>query len=438
MKSILIAFLAASNCLAGPVAAEAYKVQDVQPTLQTPILTEADMDADADDPAIYANSTDPARSLVITAVKNGGMRVYALTGELVQTLGPSREDGRINNVDLVYGFTLANGEKVDLAVGSDRGLDVIRVWRIDATAAEPLVEVTDPAEPRAFPKRPTKDQTGSEDNPLDDQDTIYGLAAWTDRDSGLTWVAGTQRHQPQVGLFTLQALPEGKVGAKFERSVLVPGTHKGQDLYQEAEDEPLKDWSPQFEGSVVDATTGTLYAGQEDVGLWKIDIRNAQAAPQLVYETRGSTESSFNAGESVIARDVEGLTIYYGENGTRYLLASSQGQAHGDAVAADAPYDDSFAVFSIGDSLKLEGSFRIAARDGVDAVQESDGADVLSTGLPGFENGLFVTQDGYAGDINGLDGEIPQTNFKFVDWKTIAESFDPPLAVTPNAADPRR
>jgi myo-inositol-hexaphosphate 3-phosphohydrolase len=71
-------------------------------------------------------------------------------------------------------------------------------------------------------------------------------------------------------------------------------------------------------------------------------------------------------------------------------------------------------------------------------VQESDGADVLSTGLPGFENGLFVTQDGYAGDINGLDGEIPQTNFKFVDWKTIAESFDPPLAVTPNAADPRR
>ncbi len=260
MKSLLIALLAASTCLAGPVAAEAYKVQDVQPTLQTPILTEADMDADADDPAIYANAADPARSLVIAAVKNGGMRVYALSGELVQTLGPSREDGRINNVDLVYGFTLANGEKVDLAIGSDRGLDVIRVWRIDATAAEPLVEVTDPAEPRAFPKRPTKDQAGSEDNPLDDQDTIYGLAAWTDRDSGLTWIAGTQRHQPLVGLFTLQALPEGKVGAKFERSVLVPGTHKGQDLFQEAEDEPLKDWSPQFEGSVVDATTGILCA----------------------------------------------------------------------------------------------------------------------------------------------------------------------------------
>lgn len=438
MKSFLIAFLAAGTCLAGPVAAEAYKVQDVQPTLQTPFLTEADMDADADDPAIYANLADPARSLVITAVKNGGMRIYSLTGELVQTLAPSREDGRVNNVDLVYGFTLANGEKVDLAVGSDRGLDVIRVWRIDASAAEPLVEITDSAEPRAFPTRPTKDQAGSEDNPLDDQDTIYGLTAWTDRDSGLTWIAGTQRHQALVGLFTLQALPDGKVGARFERSVLVPATHKGQDLFQESDDQPLKDWSPQFEGSVVDATTGILYAGQEDVGIWKIDIRNAETAPQLVYETRGSTESSFNNRDSAIARDVEGLAIYYGENGVRYLLASSQGQAHGDAVAADAPYDDSFAVFSIGDSLKLEGSFRVTAKDGIDAVQESDGADVISTGLPGFENGLFVTQDGYAGDINSLDGETPQTNFKFVDWKAIAERFDPPLAISPSAPDPRR
>jgi 3-phytase len=438
MKSLHIALLAVSTCLAVPVSAGAYDVHDVQPTLQTPVLTEADMDADADDPAIYVNSTDPARSLVITAVKNGGMRVYSLKGELVQTLAPSREDGRVNNVDLVYGFTLANGEKVDLAIGSDRGLDVIRVWRIDASAAEPLVEVTDPTEPRAFPKRPTKDQTSSEDNPLDDQDTIYGLTAWLDRESGLTWVAGTQRHQPLIGLFTLQALPGGKVGAKFERSVLVPATHKGQDLFQESDDQPLKDWSPQFEGSVVDATTGILYAGQEDVGIWEIDIRNAEAAPQLVYETRGSTESSFNNRDSALARDVEGLTIYYGENGVRYLLASSQGQAHGDAVAADPPYDDSFVVFSIGETLKLQGSFRIAAKDGIDAVQESDGADVLSMGLPGFENGLFVTQDGYAGDINGLDGETPQTNFKFVDWKAIAESFDPPLAITPNAPDPRR
>ncbi len=199
----------------------------------------------------------------------------------------------------------------------------------------------------------------------------------------------------------------------------------------------MKDWNAQFEGSVVDATTGILYAGQEDVGIWRIDLKSA-AAPTLVYETRGSSESSFSNQESVIARDVEGLAIYYADNGIRYLMASSQGQAHGEAVAADAPYDDSFAVFKIGDTLELQGSFRVGAKDEIDAVQESDGADVLSTGLPGFENGVFVTQDGYAGDINGLDGETPQTNFKFVDWKVIAESFDPPLAIAPSTPDPRR
>lgn len=437
MKSLFIAFLAAGTCLATIVSAAPYQVREVAPTLQTPILTEADMDADADDPAIYANAADPARSVVITAVKNGGMRVYSLKGELVQTIPPSREDGRINNVDLVYGFTLDSGEKVDLAIGSDRGLDIIRVWRIDMAAAQPLTEVTDPAEPRAFPSRPSRDQSGLEDNPLDDQNTVYGLAAWTDRDAGKTYVVGTQRHQPAIGIFVLEALPGEKVAVRLERTVMVPASHKGQDLFQEAEDEPLKDWNAQFEGSVVDATTGILYAGQEDVGIWKIDLKSA-AAPTLVYETRGSSESSFSNQESVIARDVEGLAIYYADNGIRYLMASSQGQAHGEAVAADAPYDDSFAVFKIGDTLELQGSFRVGAKDEIDAVQESDGADVLSTGLPGFENGVFVTQDGYAGDINGLDGETPQTNFKFVDWKVIAESFDPPLAIAPSTPDPRR
>ena len=437
MKTILLALFAGS-VLAGAASSADHVVRPVDPLLQTPVLTEADMDADADDPAIYANSADPARSLVVAAVKNGGMRVYSLKGELIQTIAPPQEGSRINNVDLVYGFTLADGSKVDLAIGSDRGLDVIRIWKIDAASAEPLAEITDPAEPRAFPQRPTKEQTAAEDNPLKKQNTIYGLASWTDRASGKTWIAGTQRHQPVVGIFTLEARPDGKVAATFDHAVSVPVTHDGQDLFQEAEDEPLKDWSPQFEGSVIDAETGILYAGQEDVGIWKIDLRNAAVAPELVYETRGSTESSFNKPDSVISRDVEGLTIYYAGDGVRYLLASSQGQAHGKAVAADAPYDDSFAVFSIGDGLTLKGSFRVAAKGDIDAVQESDGADVLAVGLPGFENGLFVTQDGYAGDLNGLDGEVPQTNFKFVDWKAIAESFDPPLKVAPQAVDPRR
>ncbi|UXN73909.1 phytase [Devosia sp. A8/3-2] len=187
---------------------------------------------------------------------------------------------------------------------------------------------------------------------------------------------------------------------------------------------------------MIDRTTGVIYAGREDVGIWQVPVSGGE--PKLVYATRSSAKSPFNNPDSVISRDVEGLTIYYGADGVKYLLASSRGGAHGEGGVPDAPYDDSFAAFAIGDTLELLGSFWVAAAGAMDAVQESDGADVISMGLPGFENGLFVTQDGYAGDLNGLDGEVASSNFKFVDWAQIANSFTTPLVVAPEAFDPRK
>lgn len=42
-------------------------------------LTAVDQNADADDPAIYVNATNSADSLVLTSVKNAGLRVYDLS-----------------------------------------------------------------------------------------------------------------------------------------------------------------------------------------------------------------------------------------------------------------------------------------------------------------------------------------------------------------------
>jgi 3-phytase len=221
----------------------------------------------------------------------------------------------------------------------------------------------------------------------------------------------------------------------MERDVRVPFSFMDQDLTAESDD-PAQDWNPQFEGLVVDKVTGLVYAGQEDVGIWQIDPIAGTASASPLYTTRGSVGSSFTMPDSVIARDVEGLTIYYGQT-QRYLLASSQGQAHGDARVVDAPFDDSFAVFGIGDSLSLLGSFHVAATGALDMVQESDGADVIAMGLPGFPNGLFVTQDGYNDDLNDMDGETKATNFKYVDWAMVAGSFTPPLEVNPGY-DPRQ
>jgi 3-phytase len=424
-----LSFLALAAIL--PTSTLAWEVAEVVPNLQTPVLTEADADADADDPAIWVDPADPAKSLVVTAVKNGGVRVYDLTGALVQTV-LAAEDGRINNVDVVYGVTVGDGSTADLVIGSDRGLDIIRIWKIAAGDA-PLTEITAPEAGRAFPTRP--ESGAAVDNPLDDQNTVYGLTTWKDGDT--LWIAGTQRHQPVVGLFKLQVNPDGTAQAVKDHEFAVPATHKGQDLPVENDDDPAKDWSTQFEGSVIDHATGMLYTGQEDVGIWAVPVQGGE--PVLVYETRGAAGSSFRNEDSVIARDVEGLTIWYGGDGTRYLIASSQGGAHGDAPLADAPYDDSFAVFRLGGTApELLGAFRVAASGAMDAVQESDGADVIAMALPGFPNGLFITQDGYAGDLNGLDGEVASTNFKFVDWKAIADSFTPPLAVAPEGANPRQ
>lgn len=432
--ALLSSTVAALPCTA--MAAE-WTVAEVQPSVQTPALTDQDADADADDPAIYVDAADTNKSFVVTAVKNGGIRVYDFGGQLLQSILPV-EDSRINNVDIVYDFKMVDGSVADLAIGADRGLDVIRIYRIDASGGEPLTEITAADAARAFPRRPTSDGSAEEENPAEDQATVYGLTAWHDKAAEKVSVVGTQRHQPVVGIFSLEAREGGTVAAVFDHDFQVPTSHSGQDLWQESEEDALADFSPQFEGVVVDRTTGTVYAGQEDVGIWSVPVSGGE--PELAYETRGSSSSSFFNPDSVITRDVEGLSIYYAASGTRYLLASSQGGAHGEPpVVSDAPYDDSFVVFDLGaDELEPLGSFRVSAAENIDAVQESDGDDVISVALPGFPNGVFITQDGYAGDLNELDGETDSTNFKFVDWAEIAASFEPPLEVTPTGWSPRQ
>lgn len=433
MGAIGAAVLATANA---PAALA--EIAGIAPGLETPNLGEENGDADADDPAFWINPADAARSLVITAVKNGGMRVYDLQGQEVQAIDRVKTEagkGRINNVDVVYGLALADGSVIDVAIASDRGLDIVRVFRIEGGSAAPLTEITDLSMGRAFPTRPDAAGGADQDNPLDDQMTVYGLTAWKGAD-GIVRAVGTQRTNPRLGVFELQPVAEGKVAVRLVRDVRVPFTFMGQDLTTENEDDPALDWNPQFEGLAVDRVTGIVYAGQEDVGIWAVDPIAGTIGDAPLYTTRGSAKSSFSVPESVVSRDVEGLTVYYGAS-ERYLLASSQGGAHGDAPAPDAPFDDSFAVFRIGEGLTLLGAFRVAAAGGIDAVQESDGADVIATALPGWPNGLFVTQDGYNDDLNGLDGETAATNFKFVDWATIANSFTPPLEVN-TGYDPRK
>ena len=81
----------------------------------------------ADDPAIWVHPTDPARSLIIGTDKKHGLDVYDLSGKRVQSL----PDGRMNNVDLRYGFPLGGGE-VAIVAATNRTDQTLALYAVDA------------------------------------------------------------------------------------------------------------------------------------------------------------------------------------------------------------------------------------------------------------------------------------------------------------------
>ncbi len=417
-----ISLAAAALLLVGvqPASAAGQGVKTVYPELETPALfdDEAGGNSNADDPAIWVHPSKSSKSVVIGTAKEGGLFVYNLDGEQLQHFaapaapGPDDEPGRFNNVDVTYGF----GGR-DLAVVSDRGRDQLRIYSISGGQ---LTDVTDPAAPFLFNSTQAEVNEGG---------TAYGLTTY--KNSTGTYAVVSRRHNTDVGLIKLLPKPNGKVGYEVVRTLALPATFalpNGQTWIPC--DEPGR--TPQVEGMVVDDQTDTLYAGQEDVGIWKVSA-DLTGTPVLVdkvkefgvpgtydpatEECTPGTDPGF--GGQRLTADVEGLTIYYRDNGKGYLLASSQG-------------DNTFAVYKKEGSNAYLGQFRISPHNGVDGVEVSDGSTVLNVPLGDFDEGLFIAHDGVNTPAEG-DREI--TNFKFVGWGDIADELD--LDVDTDGYDPR-
>ncbi|HUR56148.1 MAG TPA: phytase, partial [Opitutaceae bacterium] len=101
---VLAPFLGACGSSVATSAANAIK----------PVVVTAPVQFDTDDPAIWINPADRARSLVVGTDKdtNGALYVYDLDGKIVQRIGGLK---RPNNVDIAYGLNLG-GKPVDIAV----------------------------------------------------------------------------------------------------------------------------------------------------------------------------------------------------------------------------------------------------------------------------------------------------------------------------------
>ncbi|MHC0069050.1 phytase, partial [Nostoc sp. UIC 10890] len=271
---------------------------ETRPDLLDDETLPVDQRADADDPAIYINATNSADSLVLTSVKNGGLRVYDLSGNLLETINPGGI--RYNNIDLQYGFKLGN-QSVDIAVASDRNNDKLAIFKINpnpGTDGNYLEDITDSSLGTLFQGLPFAEPYSSSSR------SAYGLALYRSPITNDYYVFANRRETGDVAQFKLIDKGNGKIGIERVREFTVP-TIEGRD--------------PQTEGMVVDQETGFLYIGQENVGIWKFQAEpNGGTTGKLIDQVR-------DLGGTNLTDDVEGLTIYYGKNGTGYLLASSQG-----------------------------------------------------------------------------------------------------------------
>ncbi|QUE74511.1 phytase [Stutzerimonas stutzeri] len=231
----------------------------------------------ADDPAIWVNPADPARSRVLGTDKKGGLAVYDLTGKQLQYLPV----GRLNNVDVRSGFALG-GKRVDLAVASNRDHNSLHLFAID-------------------PRSGQVSGIGEIATPFNE---IYGLCLFKDRQGAIHAIANDKDGTfQQYRLDGASGSPRGEQVREFKLS-------------------------SQPEGCVADDRNQRLFVGEEDAAVWTLDLRSDAAT---------TLEKVIGVG-GPLHDDIEGLALYQGKNAD-YLVISSQGNDSYLVLDAQAPYD---------------------------------------------------------------------------------------------------
>ncbi len=369
--------MTAAAVLLSGAAFAAEKVFEVKPTAEIQPTTPVQ---DADDACIWIHPTDPSLSTVIGTDKEGqAWIVYDLAGREIQHV----KIGPVNNIDLRYDFPLG-GKKVALVTGKlalespaggTKKDQAIVMYMVDPETRK-LVDVT--AEPIK-----TK------------MEFAYGSCMYRSSRTG-KYYAIVNSYEGHVEQYELFDNGQGKVAGKLVRAFQV---------------------GSRTEGCVADDEYGVLYIGEENVGIWKYAAEPDENWKPCIRKLvavlgpKGPISDDLND-------DIEGLTIYYCNDGTGYLIASCQGNA-------------TFAVFKREGENDYVASFRIVDGNGIDGVSNTDGIDVTNFDLgPAFPKGLFVPHDG---SNKGGDS----TNFKYVCWEAIAKAIQPPLKID-TTWDPRK
>ncbi len=231
-----------------------------------PVATAEDA---ADDPAIWRNAADPAKSLIIGTDKRAGIHVYDLAGKQI-SFTPSP---RLNNVDLREGVMLG-GSKSVLVAASDRA---------DPANAKMALFGLDTVAGKLTPIATMAVGAGE----------AYGMCLW--------------RRAPDAALFAFVVMKDGRIDQlAFDLSGSSPTAKVVRSMKL----------ASQAEGCVADDRNGMVYVAEEDKGVWTFEADPSGPT---------SAKSFAKVDKKRLFDDVEGLALVPQGKTGGYLIVSSQG-----------------------------------------------------------------------------------------------------------------
>ncbi|WKX69183.1 phytase [Streptomyces sp. XD-27] len=287
----------------------------------------------ADDPAVWVHPGDPAKSVVVGTDKKGALEVYDLKGARIQRVAGDHG----NNVDL----------RGDIVVSADdeaeNGNGAMHIYRMDA-ATRKLKHLKD----------------------VPTEVTAHGICMYKSPSSG-----------------KLYAFPNSTSGRVEQWEITVDGDAVATRSVR------LFGAESTVEGCFADETTGKLYLGEEDVGVWAYGAEPDAGTGRTLMDSTGS--------DGHLTADVEGITAA----GDR-IIVSSQGS--NDYTT----YDRATGSYT--------GRFSVVRGSAADGCEDTDGIDATTANLgPAFPHGVFVCQDG----SNTSPGTSGNQNFKLIPLERI-------------------
>ncbi len=334
-KTLVFLTSAVLPACASPPEPLPYEIREIQAVVETDGMP--DVGDLADDPAIWVHPTSPEQSLILGTNKATGLYVFGLDGKQRQQL----LIGQLNNVDI----------RMNIAVASNDEANTLSWFRVDPATAS-VSHWGDTSLTRNEP---------------------YGICFGLIDEQ---FVAAPTFKDGAVELWRLDRSDSETPTATLQRTIQLPG---------------------QLEGCVFDDEHRRLFIGEEEYGIWVVDLTDPVSRPGLVDAIRN--------GNGLVA-DTEGLGLYRQADGAGYLVASAQAK-------------DRFVIYDRQPPYAVRGVVTIAANEalGIDAVTHTDGIDVVSAPLPGFPLGVMAVQD------DGNPASEQAQNFKLVDWRHVKEAL---------------